>query len=287
MGCYARRLILLAASVLTVAGLEPRSARADEKKPGPRSDISLQDSSPPSTNSQSFKPSQNGLKQLEQDLFKPFETISPRGSLDGAFVQPMSPTRTAPAQQNKRAKESIDRRRDWVFETPDEILATPSADDLINGRGGDNEKNGDGKSNLTPLERFYERLYNRDKDKDKKGITHKGDKRDDWYNSQKRTALSDETDADGESALPLGLRETQDQMRRLLAPKNRKEDSAAEPGGKLFSDVFGLGKATQSREEIEMERQRTDRYKELLGLPIAPSADPDPLKQFRDIIGAS
>lgn len=259
------------------------SADSDETKSQPLSDAL---SSSPPTNSQSFKPSQNGLKQLEQDLFKPFETISPKGSLDGAFVQPMPPTRAAqPAQQNKRTKDSVDRRRDWVFETPDELLAVPSTDDLVTGRDG--QKNTDDKSNLTPLERFYERLYNKEKGKDKKDLTHKADKRDDLYNSHKRNRFADDTDPEDDSDLPLGVRETEREMKRLLAPKERKDDPSEESGRNFFSDVFGLGRTTPSREEIEMQRERTERYKELLGIPIVTGTDNDPLKQFRDILGTS
>jgi len=277
----ARRLTLLAIAVLTVAGLETPRARGDEKKTEARPDTSEQKSSVPPTNSPSFKPKQNGLKQLEQDLFRPFETIAPQGSLDGAFVPPMPETRPATSSVQNKRKELMERRRDWVFETPEEILAGPSTDDLINGR--DNEKKSDDKSNLSPLERFYERLYN----KDKKEITRKGKKRDDLYDSQKPTTPSDKTDTDDDSDLPFSVRETQREMRKLFAPKERKGDSTAEPGRNSFSDVFGLGKTTRSREEIEIQRERMDRYKDLLGLPLTPKFENDPLKQFRDIVGTS
>lgn len=272
-------LTLLALAV----GLLVQAVRAGEKDPGAQPDTSGPKNSVPPTNSQSFKPSQSGLKQLEQDLFKPFETISPRGSLDGAFVPPMPEARPQnPAVQKKKAKENFERRRDWVFETPDEILATPSTDDLVNGR--DNEKNSDDKSDLTPLERFYDRLYN--KKKDKKSVTRNPDKRDDLY-SKKRSTRSDESDADDDSDLPVNVREAQREMRKLLTPRERKDEPSADQNRRLFSDVFGAGKDMPSREEMEMQRERIDRYKGLLGLPTVPNGDNDPLKQFRDIVGTS
>jgi hypothetical protein len=275
MRFYALRLMLLAAAF--AAPVNTFSVRADENK---QSTESSPKSGNSTTNSTSFKPRQNGLKQLEQDLFKPFETISPRGSLDGAFIPTMpQPQPNAPAVQSKRAKELLDQRRDWVFETPEEIL-TPSTDDMLNRR--DNSKQGDEKSKLSPMERFYERLSN----KEKKESTRKGSKRDQLGESQKSDNLSDDAETADDADLPLGVRETQREMRKLLAPKERKNDSSSEPGNGL-SDVFGFGRKTQSRDEADIQKERMDRYKALVGLPVTPSLESDPLKRFRDIVGTS
>jgi hypothetical protein len=233
------------------------------------------------TNSTSFKPKQNGLKQLEQDLFRPFESISPKGSLDGAFAPMMQPQPNTPAVQSKRARELLEHRRDWVFETPEEILAAPSTDDVLNRR--DKDRQSDEHSKLSPMERYYKRLYT----KENKDSARKSDKRDQLTESQKPGFPSDDPEAADEDAdLPLGVRETQREMRRLLAPKERKEDSSTELGS-AFTDVFGFGKKTQSREEMEIQRERMNRYKALIGLPVTPSLETDPLKPFRDIVGTS
>jgi hypothetical protein len=192
-----------------------------------------------------------------------------------------APQPAPPSIQSKRAKELLERRRDWVFETPEEILAGPSSDDNISRR--DQEKEGDDKLKLSPLERFYDRLYN----KEKKGPAQKGNKRDQLSDLRKSGILSDDSEADDDADLPLGIRETQREMKKLLAPKDRKEDSSTEPSRGGFSDIFGLGKNTRSREEIEMQKERMDRYKELVGLPVTPRQETDPLKQFRDLVGIS
>jgi hypothetical protein len=268
-------------AISAVAGLSVFGVRADEKKSEPVESLGSR-SGNVTTNSPSFKPKQNGLKQLEQDLFKPFETLSPRGSLDGAFVPSMPPPQpAAPSVQSKRAKELLERRRDWVFETPEEILATSSNDDNINRR--DQEKEADDKSKLSPVERFYDRLYNREK----KGPTQKGNKRDQLLDSRKSGVLTDDSEADDDSDLPLGIRETQREMKKLLSPRDRKDDSSTEPSRTGFSDIFGLGKNTRSREEIEIQKERMDQYKELVGLPVIPRQETDPLKQFRDLVGMS
>jgi len=268
----------LALAVVFTIATQAQSSRADEKK-GEPSAISLPKSGEVTTNSQSFKPNQNGLKQLEKDLFKPFERIATEGSLDGAFV-PSSPELNSATSsvQGKRTKELLERRRDWVFETPEEILATSSTDYIMSGG---KEKGGDDQSKLSPLQRFYERLYS----KDQKGPKAKGNRLDELYDSPKRGGLTDESDAADDPNLPLAVRETQREMKRLLAPRERKGD--ADSSGNNFSDVFGLGKSSQSRAEIEMEMDRMDRYKELVGLPVTPRLENDSLKQFREMIGTS
>jgi hypothetical protein len=271
------RLVLLTAVVS--AGVGVCAVRADEKKGEQPSNSSGSSSRIAISNSPSFKPKQNGLKQLEQDLFRPFENLSPKGSLDGAYVPSMpEPQMAPPAVQSKRAKELLERRRDWVFETPEEILPMQSTDDLAN--RSDKDKDSEDKTKLSPLERFYERLY-----KEKKGVEKKENKRDEKSDSRKPGILADESDGDDDLGLPLGVRETQREMKKLLAPKERKETST-EPAS-AFSDVFGLGKATRSREEMEMQRERMDRYKELVGLPVGPRLQSDQLQRFRDIVGTS
>jgi hypothetical protein len=276
----ALRFVLLVTAISALAALGICGVRADEKKGAQPTEPLGSRTGTVTTNSSSFKPKQNGLKQLEQDLFRPFETLTPKGSLDGAFVPSMpAPQPASPSLQSKRAKELLERRRDWVFETPDEILAAPSGDDKMNQR--DQEKESDDKLKLSPLERFYERLYS----KEKKG-PQKANKRDEPSDSRKSGILYDDSEADDDTDLPLGIRETQREMKKLLAPKDRKENSALEPRN-AFSDMFGLGKNTRSREEIEMQKERMDRYRELVGLPVTPRLESDPLKQFRDMVGTS
>jgi hypothetical protein len=273
MRFYALRLGLLATAIAVTQNICSAAEERKAEQPGLRSGNVA-------TNSTSFKPKQNGLKELEQDLFKPFETISPKGSLDGAFIPTMlQPQPNGPAVQSQRAKELLEHRRDWVFETPEEILDAQSTDDMLKRRG--NDKQGDAKSKLSPMERFYERLSS----KEKKESTRKGSKRDQLGESQKPGTLSDDSETDDDADLPLGVRETQREMRKLLAPKERKNDSTET--GNALSDVFGFGRKTQSREEVEMQKERMYRYKALLGLPVTPSLETDPLKPFRDIVGTS
>jgi hypothetical protein len=277
MCSYASRLVLLAAAIIAAPNFCGAAEEGKAEQPAHLSGSA----SANTTNSPSLKPKQNGLRQLEQDLFRPFENISPNGSLDGAFVPTMpQPQPNAPAVQSKRAKELLERRRDWVFETPEEILAAPSSDDVLKRR--DNDKQGEDKSKLSPMERYYQRLYTRDKNES----TRKAGKRD-QAESQKPGFLSREPEtADDDADLPAGVREAQRETRRLLAPKERKEDSSTESRN-AFSDLFGLGKRAQTREEMETQKERMDRYKALVGLPVTPSLETDPLKPFRDIVGTT
>jgi hypothetical protein len=276
------RIILAVTVMLAVGGIGVWSAKADDKKSEEPSAPPTSTSSGVTNNSAPSKPRGDGLKSLEQDLFKPFERIAPQGSLDGAFAPPTPEPRPAtPVIQSKRAKELLERQRDWAFETPEEILATPSTDDLLNSR--DKQEGIEDKSQLSPVERFYERLYS----KDKKDSTYKSTKRDDPFEPRKPGALSDDPTADDDTDLPAGVQEARREMRKLLAPKERKADSSLEPNKSFFSDMFSLNKSKPTREEIETQRERMDRYKELVGLPVTPSLENDPLKPFKDVIGGS
>jgi hypothetical protein len=136
---------------------------------------------------------------------------------------------------------------------------------------------------LSPMERYYQRLYTKDKNES----TRKAGKRDPLAESQKPGFLSSEPEsADDDTDLPLGVREAQRETRKLLAPRERKEDSSTESRS-AFSDVFGLGKKAQTREDMEIQKERLDRYKALVGLPVTPSLETDPLKPFRDIVGTT
>lgn len=280
MRFVASRLILLATAVLSVNVLVTPTGWADENKPSTEAAVTKSNES--KTNLPSFNPKPDGLKQLEQDLFKPFEKIAPESSLDGVFLPTTPEPRPAtPAIQSKRVKELLERRRDWVFETPDEILATSSAEEILKSR--DNLKDDDDKAKLSPLERFYERLYN----KDKKDTTRKVNKREGLHEAPKPGALGDDAEREDDSDLPLGVRETQREMRKLLAPKESKTETSSDTGRSGFSDVFGLTKNPQTRDELEIQKERRDRYKELVGLPVTPTLENDPLKRFREIMGTA
>jgi len=275
----ASRLTLLFIAVFALAGSGLQVGRAEEKNGEQPVKSSRANSSLTATNSQVVQPKQNGLKQLEQDLFKPFDRIAPKGSLQDAFAPPAMEPQAPPPVQGKQAKKLLDYRKNWVFETPEEILAGPSNDKITSGRNSD--KDYDEKSSLSPVERFYERLYN------KKEPSSKGNKRDDIYDSLKPARLTDQSDFDDDANLPAGIRETQREIRKRLDSKERMAETYGEASGNFFSDVFGLGKSKPSRDEIEIQRERMDKYKELVGLPVSPRIENDPLKQYRDMLGAS
>lgn len=276
------RIILTTAAIMAVAELGIWTAHGDDKKSEQPAQSPAWKSGGATTNSFPSRHKGDGLKSLEQDLFRPFDTVAPKSSLDGAFAPPEPQLPPAsPVIQSKRAKELLERRRDWAFETPEEILAAPTTDDLLKGR--DNSKNGEDKGDLSPVERFYDRLYN----KDKKETKYKGAKGENPFEPRKLGTAGDESSADDDPELPAGVQAAQREMRKLLTAKERKEDSSVETSKGIFSDVFGLHRDTPRREEVEMQRERMDRYKESLGLPVTPNLESDPLKAFRDMISTS
>src|ERR1035437_414455 len=99
----------------------------------------------------------SALKNLEEDLKKPFEFFDNNDPLNGVSLPPMRQP-AGPVVRSKRAKELLERRRDWYLLTPEEMLGVPKAEDIFKapkyGPDGAEEKE------KSPLERFYDRLDN-------------------------------------------------------------------------------------------------------------------------------
>src|SRR5262245_50143720 len=73
-----------------------------------------------STNVQPSKKTDN-LIELEQSLFRPFKGLSDKGPVDAALPAQINPTQPNPAQA-RRTKELMDRRKNWMFMTPEELV---------------------------------------------------------------------------------------------------------------------------------------------------------------------
>src|SRR5262245_61848049 len=97
----------------------------------------------------------DSLRDLEDQLFRSFKAPPPKGPLNGPGPEP---PRT-PSTQSKRAKELQD-RKDWVLNQPDELMAVPTVEELLNLAPLDKKENS--KEKLTPLENYLDRLYHPD-----------------------------------------------------------------------------------------------------------------------------
>src|SRR6266436_5241183 len=145
--------ILLA---LTLGGsfLPTSGVYAGEKQRGRPIEFSDRKTDAVTTNLNQMGSQKNGLRQLEDDLGKPFQTFSPKSSLDGIFTPPMRPS-GGPVIPSKRAKELIERQKNWVFMNPDDLSGGLTEEEIFKLRKYD--KDGQEKKETSALERFMER----------------------------------------------------------------------------------------------------------------------------------
>src|SRR5512147_1595955 len=105
---------------LAVTGLLVSSAYAADRQRGRPIEFSAPKSDEVTTNLHQLTSKKDGLKQLEEDLYKPLRSFTPKSSLEGVVAPPARPP-SPPVIQNKRVKELLERRKNWVFMTPKDL----------------------------------------------------------------------------------------------------------------------------------------------------------------------
>ena len=216
----------------------------------------------------------SGLKRVESDLFRPFQNLSGESSLDAVLTQPSQ----APAPiVNNRAREMEERRKNWVFLDPDEMLKSPREEDL---GLSDVEKAERDKTKLSPMEEYFNRLSNKQTKNGKKAG------KEDPFGL--RDPFDTRTDnRDGNVKLPGSSKAGQSGIDNLDG-RDSKSGRLTPAGGKprnSFADIFGVAAPEPSRKEMEEQKARLDAFKELLGgSPKTRSADSlSPLAGLNDL----
>src|SRR6516162_4530540 len=97
-----------------------------------------------------------GLRELEADLFKPLQSFSVKGSLDGVEEAPPVGMASRARSLTKKERERLEQRRNWYLNSPDDLTKGPSVEEIFNLP--DYGPEGKEKSKKTPIEKYYERL---------------------------------------------------------------------------------------------------------------------------------
>jgi hypothetical protein len=257
-----------ALAALGLGGLLLCRASAQDKPKGQEPEFSEHNSGAVTTNLLQLGTGRNGLRQLEDEVDRSFQTFSPKSSLEGALAPPMRPVLppSSPAQ-NKRLREMRERQQQWIFMTPEELAAPPGAEDLLNLP----EYGPDGKEKvkLSPMDRFYENLLypqangkKSNKEKDPLGPSKRFGKDDDEANS-----LND--------ALPGGISESERALKKLLGLDPARSAPTPAPARNPFSDIFHLGDPGRSAEDLKAHVEYMKQFQTLLdGPPPASSLEP-------------
>ena len=95
-----------------------------------RVEFSLPRSERVTTNVPQLTAKPDDLKQWQENLYKPMRPEEPQSSLDGVAAPATGPAATSPSR-SKRVKELLDRRKNWMFMSPEHLLGMPTAEGIL------------------------------------------------------------------------------------------------------------------------------------------------------------
>src|SRR2546426_8187858 len=131
------------------------NGRAGEPPHGRPIEFSDPKSSEITTNLHQLSIKRGGLRDFEVDLTKPFQQgFSSRSSLDGIAEQQIHYYSPPPMIRFKKAKELLEREKNWALMNPEDLTKGPTPEEIFNlpeyGPDGKEKKKG------SAVERFYE-----------------------------------------------------------------------------------------------------------------------------------
>src|SRR6266705_1049646 len=143
-------------AVLTGGLLLACNGRAAEPPHGRPIEFSDPKSAEITTNLNQLSTKRGGLRDLEVDLTKSFQQgFSSRSSLDGIAEPPIRYYSPAPIIQSRKAKELLERKRNWALANPEDLTSGPTPEELF--KLPEYGPDGKEKKPRSAVELFYER----------------------------------------------------------------------------------------------------------------------------------
>jgi len=232
------------------------------------------------TNLQPGMSRSDSLRQLEEDSFKPLQPLAPQSSLDGVVVPPTRPAAN-PAIQHKRMKEMLERRKNWIFLGPEDLIGGPTVDGILKGPalGPD----GRDQKELPALERYYERQAAK-----RSAANNPAQSRnDELFGQTSQSNRREEGDAQTDSDLPSNVKESAEALKKLLGSGGSENSFIQEAAHGTLSDTFGLGDKTLSKEQIQYNKKYMDEYRSVLDASWQPPAVAVPGNPLEILAGAT
>ena len=220
------------------------SARGGGGERGRRIEFSAPRSDEVTTNLHQLNSKKDSLKQLEEDLYKPLQSFSPKGSLDGVAPRPVRPPPRA-ATENKRVKDLLERRKNWVFMNPDDLVNAPTLEDMLKNHEFGAE--GDDKKELAPVQSFYHRLANKHTGKDVPASAGS----EELFGKESRKTEQRESAREEDSSLPSGIKESAEKLKRMFQREEVVDGFSRGIGRGSMEDTFGLALKEPTLEEIK------------------------------------
>jgi len=224
-----------------------------------------------STNLHQLTSKKDSLKQLEEDLYKSVRTFSGGSSLDGVPAPPVRPP-SGPVIPSKRVREWAERHKNAIFLTPEDLVPTPTAEEIL--KMPEYGPDGLEMTKKKPMELYYERLDAK-RAAALKASRAQDDESFNMPNSSSRREVSPQSDDFG---LLLGLKEREQDLKKLFETEAAAAGPAFSPTPSRrssFSDVFGLGENVLSPEKAVEHKKLMDDFRSIyeFSRPASSSAD--------------
>ena len=220
------------------------------------------------------------LKQLEEELSRPLRTFSSDSSLEGISVPFVQPS-TTPVIQSKKLRDLLERRKNWVFLSPEDVLAGPTAEDIFGlpNYGADGQEI----KNTTALEKYFKSMDRRQgRDADPGTMSD-----DDLFGQRKKTHSDSGLASFSDSDMPDSVRDSEQALKQLLVPETDINTFAPFATHGSLLDIFGLGDKTLSPRQISAHKAYMQEYRKVLdGTPALPGVNAlDPMQAMSEPVG--
>jgi hypothetical protein len=249
--------VWLATATMVLSGLLAGNAQTARKERGRPIEFSLPKSDEVTTNLQQLTSKKDSLKQLEEDLYKPLESFRPESSLDGV-VAPPPRTPSAPPIQSKRVKELLERRKNWVFMRPEDLVSEPTIEDVL--KTPQIGPDGQEKKELPAIERYYHRLSNKRVELDNPLES----KNEDLFGTPSKSNSRAERVPEEDSMIPSGVRESAQALNKLVEANSSDGRFPRASAHGDFSDTFGFGNQPLSKEQLQEHKKFMDDYRSMV-----------------------
>jgi hypothetical protein len=201
-----------------------------------------------STNLYQLTNKKDSLKQLEDNLYQSLRPFAPKSAGDDDSL-PLPTESAVPAIPSKRARELLERRNNYMFMTPEDLMKGPTAEEVLKLK--EYGPDGQEKKKLTPLEQYYQRQ------EAKRAVAQKSkEASDDSFRDSSTTDHSRDFAAPRQEAtLPESLRDTEQALKNLFGNAPAENATAQVPKRNPYSDIFGLGETTASPIDIQKHKK--------------------------------
>lgn len=193
---------------------------------------------------------------------KPYEFFSPENSFEAPPVQ-----RPPSGGNDKRAREMRDRRKNWVFTTPEELYGLQTTEEMMGMQ--EFGRDGEVKAQKTAMERYYER-----NDSSAPSRTPKRNSPENWMRSDDRDEKSSRaTEVKDDTSFFSRRSDSSDRTSVLFGSDQKQLDSG-------FSDFFNSGVTADSSlpkdKETAARDARMQQFKQLFSPQPTPSSSGNP-----------